>query len=96
MAVNFFTPATYATMVAKSTSTNIVAPAGATLRLTNIGSNLIAVLMGAAGVVVTAATGLVIQPGESIYIASGGLANIAAITVGGGPSSSALYIAGGA
>lgn len=92
----FFTPSGYATLVAGSTSSSVALPTSGSptsARVTNAGPNPVAVLIGASGITVTPSTGLVLSAGESVYIATG--AEIAAISLGGGPSDSSVFISVG-
>jgi hypothetical protein len=92
----FFTPSGYATLVAGATSAGVALPAAGSptsARVTNAGPNPVAVLIGASGVEVTPSTGLILNAGESVYLATG--AEIAAISLGGGPSDSSVFISVG-
>lgn len=95
MAVSFFTPTAYYTLAVGSTSSNVaIAGTPAALLVSNAGPNPVAMLAGSSdSLTVTEATGLVLLPGQSQFIAAG--AYLAAIALGGSPSLSTLYISAG-
>lgn len=97
MAIAFFTPIGYATLSVGSVSSNVAvvgSPAAAVV--TNMGPNPVAVLIGAgSSLAVTPTTGFILQAGQTVSLAAASGQFLAAISLGGSPATSSLYIAFG-
>lgn len=85
MAISAFTPAAYAMITGMSgTSQAYALPStDATIVISNIGPAPAAVLLGGSSVAVTPATGMVVLPNQSIALAVGSNAYIAAMGISG-------------